>query len=103
MCSQRVRGTTAAYNKLGGDGPLQPLSHPNPRDHDIRLFSVLGHGVIDAFFHEFGQPSNGAIGSQLHLHDIHRELLWRVAEYGFCGGRVGEDFVALIRSVSYGG
>ena len=63
------------HDYLGRDRPLQPLLHPNTRDDNVRLISIFGQGVIRAILHEFGQSIHGAIGSQLHRHNIYRELL----------------------------
>ena len=98
-----VREVMTAHNELSGDGPLQPLPHPDPCDHDVRLFNILSQGVISTPFHEFGQSSDSAIGSQLRLHDIHGELLRRVTEVVACGGWTDEGFVAFIRPFSDSG
>jgi hypothetical protein len=91
------------YDKFGGDGPLQPLPHPNPRDDNIRFFSILNQGEIGTFFHEFGQSSQSAVGSQLYLHDIHRKRLWRATGFVMCGGCVPRGSVAFIQSLSDSG
>ena len=89
---------TAAYDELGGDRPLQPLPHPNPRDDDICLISILRQGVTGTVLHKFGQPIHSVIGPQLRRHNVHREPPRRAAEFVIYGGRT--LLCAFVRSFS---